>query len=165
LLLPTTLDDPVINTAQSILSDQFDVCGLQDTLFRQLNMFQRQDKFLQILHVPGHWVTVTNYRAPNNTVFLFDSIDQCIPPTAVSQLWSILGADVKRITIQAIPVQAQENSYDCGLFAIANAYIVAAGRDPCLYNYDKFAMRAHLLRCICDGELLQFPTTTAYVPR
>ncbi|CAN7940043.1 unnamed protein product, partial [Ixodes hexagonus] len=101
----------------------------------------------------------------NNTVFLFDSIDQCIPPTAVSQLWSILGADVKRITIQARPVQAQENSYDCGSFAIANAYIVAAGRDPCLYNYDKFAMRAHLLRCICDGEPLQFPTTTAYVSR
>lgn len=165
LLKPTTLDDNVINTAQAILRDQFGrVGGLQDPLLGQCNEFRKQDKFIQILHVPGHWLTVTNYGAPNNTVFLLDSIGG-ISDSAVSQLWRILGQGIEMVTIESKPVQAQENGYDCGLFAIAHAFCIAAGRDPCSYKFDKNAMRAHVLQCICDNEFFDFPYTTAFVPR
>ncbi|CAN7980615.1 unnamed protein product, partial [Ixodes pacificus] len=60
--------------------------------------FRKQDKSIQILHVPGHWLTVTNYGAPKNTVFLLDSLGG-ISDSAVSQLWRILGQGIEIVIL------------------------------------------------------------------
>ena len=53
----------------------------------------------------------------------------------------------------------QPNSYDCGVFAIANAAELAFKCDPALYFYDCGSMRKHLLTCFERGKIERFPTT------
>jgi len=54
-------------------------------------------------------------------------------------------------------VAKQQGPSDCGLYAIAFARSLLAGKDPCKVTYNQSAMRAHLLQCLTDGELTEFP--------
>ncbi|KAM7303270.1 uncharacterized protein ISCGN_013243 [Ixodes scapularis] len=162
------LNDNVINEAQSLIHTQFNhVGGLQDVLLGPRLLFKKQDKFVQILHIPDHehWVTITNYGAPNNSVFLFDSLFEEISNNLVSQVLNIMGLDLHQLIVYVMPTQRQMNTYDCGVYSIANAYCIASGQDPCSQNFDQSSMRGHLLRCLYDGEILHFPITTSRVPR
>ena len=47
----------------------------------------------------------------------------------------------------------QNNSDDCGLYAIANAVAAAFGIDPTTQEYDTELMRGHLIHCLEQKEL------------
>lgn len=55
-------------------------------------------------------------------------------------------------------VQAQSNSYDCGVFAIAYATSLALNQNPAFENFINAEMRPHLLRILESRELMQFPS-------
>ncbi|KAF0764666.1 Uncharacterized protein FWK35_00015158 [Aphis craccivora] len=55
-------------------------------------------------------------------------------------------------------VQAQSNSYDCGVFAIAYATSLALHQNPTFENYINAEMRPHLFRILESRELMQFPS-------
>lgn len=162
------LSDSVINAAQLIISTQFPhKCGFQDVLYGQGLKFKKMKKFIQILHVPspGHWITVTNYGAPEDTVFIYDSLDEPAPESAVRQVVSMLDVSSNILTVHVKPSQRQTNGWDCGVFAVANAYTIASNRDPCTVTYDKHLLRSHLLICLAENELRQFPSSAEQVPR
>ncbi|XP_072143941.1 uncharacterized protein [Dermacentor andersoni] len=160
------LSDAIINAALYIISRQFpDIGGFQDVLLGERFKFKKQNTFIQILHVPGHWVTVTNYGAPKDTVFLYDSLDQAIPDSAVHQIINIVNLSSNVLNVHAKAAQRQENSYDCGVFAIANAFTIASGVDPCTATFDKSKMRRHLISCLADNEMIHFPSSALPVPR
>ena len=54
-------------------------------------------------------------------------------------------------------VQVQQSSDSCGLFAIAMAYDICSGRDPCNLLYEESLMRNHLKTCFELRKLSQFP--------
>lgn len=160
------LSDAIVNAAQFIISRQFPgLCNYQDVLLGESLTFKKRDNFIQILHIPGHWVTVTNYGAPTNSVFLYDSLDQDIMPSVATQVMNIMSLASNTLTIHAKAVQRQENCYDCGVFAIANAFTIASGVDPCTVAFDKTLMRRHLISCLADNEMVHFPIATMQVPR
>ena len=64
------------------------------------------------------------------------------------------------LKVKFADIQLQINSYDCGLYAIANATALANGRYPAQesYNAQSTTMRRHLIGCLENKFLLPFPT-------
>ena len=46
------------------------------------------------------------------------------------------------------PAQIQQGGVDCGLFAIANTYELAAGNDPLDVSFDQGKMHKHLVQSL-----------------
>ena len=55
-----------------------------------------------------------------------------------------------------INVQHQDGYSDCSLFALAIAYDLCNGEDPC--DYDQQQMKSHLCSCFEHGVITAFPT-------
>lgn len=55
------------------------------------------------------------------------------------------------------PVQRQEGGVDCGLFAIAFAYIISDGRNPSYVRLTQGSMRTNLDLCFKNNILSPFP--------
>lgn len=55
--------------------------------------------------------------------------------------------------------QAQHSSSYCGVFALAFAYIIAEGEDHANYMFNKSGMCNHILKCIEDNKMMDFPIT------
>ena len=53
---------------------------------------------------------------------------------------------------------SQPNSYDCGIFSIANAIEIACGRNPTKCVWDLVKARHHLIQCLEEGRIDRFPT-------
>ncbi|CAB4043419.1 polycystic kidney disease 1-like 2, partial [Paramuricea clavata] len=53
-----------------------------------------------------------------------------------------------KLEVELPPVQVQLGEVDCGVFAIAFAYDLAAGNDPSNVRYDQSKMREHLTNCL-----------------
>ena len=66
------------------------------------------------------------------------------------------------LMVTLLPVQQQEETWDCGLFCIANAYSVAMGENHHI-DYNQSAMRSHLEECFEKEELSPFPPSTVPV--
>ena len=58
---------------------------------------------------------------------------------------------------QAVIIHPQEESTDCGVFAIAYAFELALGNDPSLFVFDQSKMREHLLTCFENRYVSLFP--------
>ena len=64
--------------------------------------------------------------------------------------------------INVISEQKQTNSYDCGLFAIANATAIVFGENPIYHHFSVHAMRDHLIKCYENKEMSPFPLMIDY---
>ena len=74
------------------------------------------------------------------------------------QIYSMLNSNKKELKIVALPVQQQSNAVDCGVFALAFIdYILSEKKTPAEVNFDTSKMRTHLLHCLVENELFQFP--------
>ena len=56
-----------------------------------------------------------------------------------------------------MPVQKQNGSKDCGVFAIAMMTSIAYGEDPQNVTYDQDNLRVHLLDCFTRKNMVLFP--------
>ena len=112
------------------------------------------------IHFTGqaHWVTSAYI---GGQIRLYDS---CVTTT----LTKSLNAQLKQIyrgiaekngylIVNEMSVQQQENSYDCGLFAIAFAFHLAQGDEPSALNFDCKKLRQHLVECFEKEILSPFP--------
>ena len=99
------------------------------------------DKFLQILHVPLHWICVSNVHATTpNEVFVYDSSpsgklhDEAITQlTCLLRLWE--DSDSLLIRMRNCAIQP-ETTLPCGYYAIAAAVAICQGSEPTLWRYD-----------------------------
>ena len=57
-----------------------------------------------------------------------------------------------------LDVFPQNNSYDCGLYAIANMVSLAYGKDPTQQRYDRRKLRSHLFASMERKKFSPFPT-------
>ena len=53
----------------------------------------------------------------------------------------------------------QPNANDCGFYALAFAVSLAFCKEPFYLHYDNTTMRSHLLKCLQNGGLTDFPST------
>lgn len=126
-----------------------------------------QPPSVQIHHTGrNHWVTsFINY---NKKIFILDSLSRSKNHTVLTesleiQLVLIYGRDKRPIPITILDVQQQENSNDCGLFAIANLIEFCFDPDKSFQIQTSFVseyMRSHLVKCLENGEFTKFPQTS-----
>ena len=155
------LTDSVINAVQTLLKKSFPhVGGLQrTTLAETLGFAIERGEFIQILHVSNnHWLTVSNIGCSQGYVNVYDSIPSGnIPERTKRQIAAILYTKEKQINIHFPSVQVQYGVNDCGLFALAFAATLCKGQDPSKVNYVQHELRKHLLHCINDQVIHDFP--------
>jgi hypothetical protein len=153
------LDDNIINEAQKILRKQFPMVeGWQDTLLAQTSFSTAVEESIQI-HFTGqnHWVCSTSI---GGYIRVYDSAGSTQLTSSMEvQLTdcykSLISAN--KLEVELPPVQVQSGAVDCGLFAIAFAYDLAAGNDPSNVHYDQCKMREHLTKCLESESFAPFP--------
>ena len=77
----------------------------------------------------------------------------------VLQICKIYSAPPNHTTLKMrkLPVQQQNGTLDCGLFAVAYAVEVCMGNSPAAVSFDQKQMRSHLYTCLLDGVMSPFP--------
>lgn len=85
------------------------------------------------------------------------------------QLLQLYGSTMTRksigLCVSSMSVQQQRGSCDCGVFAIAYAFHIAAGDNIADLAFDQVKMRSHLRQCFENKAVLPFPTTRRAVKR
>lgn len=114
-----------------------------------------------IFHLVNHWVTVSNI--PFNHCF-FDKkkwflYDSLFNNTHYERALSILKRINSEFELENVPVQTQNDCYDCGLFAIANAFSLCNRNNPKDLYYIQYKMRSHFNHCVSNKSISLFPCT------
>ena len=79
------------------------------------------------------------------------------PDDVILNIASIYKCDGRYLSIEQLPVQQQDGSMDCGLFALAFAIESCQGGNLSKVTFDQLRMRVHLLHCLENGCLKRFP--------
>ena len=156
------LTDNAINIAQNILHNQYPlIAGLEDTVLGTcFNFSIVRGEFVQVLHDGAlHWVCVSNVGCKEDgCVNVYDSLNKGkITLHMKKQVASMLFHRGPVIKLNVQQVQQQDNSVDCGVFAVAYATSILHGQNPEDLNYDTCSLRQHLLTCISSGIFTPFP--------
>ena len=170
------LTDKIIDAAHQLLLRQCSINEIDTSLLCQASGFTpTQYPSVQIHHDPQrqHWITSSTVR---QRVEVADSLSNGTLSSRQSQQWiaqstdSLSNGTLSRsiqdqlnqkyscLAVDGIlPVRQQDNSVDCGVYAIANAIEFVVDNGNPIANYDIAVMRSHLIQCIESWELHPFP--------
>ena len=164
------INDNIVTVAQQLLKSNpngKDIGGLQSSQYAQLCKFSSilpRQKWVQIFHVDGdHWIVASNIdmaenAARNDVVYVYDSLVRSnMSLQTKKMICSLAQSRSKTITFDVINVMVQQNTWDCGMFAIANATELMYGYDPARCQWKTDEMRKHLIDCFDNGRMLRFP--------
>ena len=86
------LDDVIVNAAQDLLKEQFEMSGFQNTtLGCNLSFDILRSEFVQILHNgKNHWLTTSTVGLPAATVNVYDSLNQSLSQSTVNQVCALI---------------------------------------------------------------------------
>ena len=118
------------------------------------------------IHFTGknHWAA-SFQKHKDGPVYVMDSM--CgkgnLTTSMKVQLAEIYGVGKEKIHIVIPTFNQQRNSFDCGVFAIANAVEfcfnnfegIEGNKINCVFDHDK--LRSHLITCVVNGNLTPFP--------
>ena len=161
VLSPTGwLSDRIIEAAQLLMFQQYPhMSGLQTPLLQQNLSFQVHTReFVQIICVRNsHWVTISNVGCVEGQVNVYDSMYSSVPESTVRVIASLLFTSAPQLVIRMMDVGRQPNGSDCGVLAIAFAYDICSGADPCKVKFDHKSTRQHLATCLEKCNFTRFP--------
>ena len=154
------LDDVIINAAQDLLKEQFEISGFQNTtLGCNLSFDILRSEFVQILHNgKNHWLTTSTVGLPAATVNVYDSFNQSLSQSTVNQVCALIFTRNQTIDVRFIDVEPQTNSSDCGVYAIAFATSLCFCEDISSIQYCVSKMRTHLVSCLEKRQMAPFPS-------
>jgi hypothetical protein len=129
------------------------------------------DQCIFIVHVKpnlrakkeDHWITITNMSCENGCWRIFDSL--CYVerhPEILTDVFKALEPNKQHIILQIEKCHKQSNDYDCGLYALAFAMLIAANDDPNKYKF-KHTIREHFKQCLRDNRAEFFPAQSIQV--
>ena len=96
--------------------------------------------------------------AARSDVYVYDSLLQPGMSLNTKKMICSLARPVcKTVTFDIINVMSQPNTWDCGVFALANATELLYGYDPARCHWEVGRTRKHL-ECLERGHMLWFPT-------
>ena len=108
-----------------------------------------------------HWVTISTIGCTTGEVNVFDSLPPAPTTDMINQIAAILCTPKDTIRVRYIDVPMQEGYSDCGLFAIAFATALAYGKQPGRCFFDQGTMRVHLVKCLQEQNMTEFPLKKA----
>ena len=170
LYLPNAwLNDRIVDAVQEILKRQFPYIWSLVTCLKASNLtFKRaRGNFIQIVNRDplkggSHWLTLSTMKLKSaNEIKIFDSAFTSMSfPTQQVVCQLLRDGPPKRgdkILLKFMDCAYQNNSDDCGLYAIANAVAEAFDIDPTTQEYDTELMCGHLIHCFEQNEMQLFP--------
>ena len=128
------LSDTVIRAGQLLILQEFpNIAGLQDpAVHRSLSFQILRGEFVQIIFVGGcHWCTTSNVGCDNGVVNEYDSMYSSASSGTVKLIASLVFSPAKQLVVRMMDVGRQSNGSDCGVLALAFAYDICSGNDPC----------------------------------
>ena len=159
------LHGAIINVAQDILKHKFPhIDGFQNCLLGQnLTLSTMTRECVQILHDGvSHWFCVSTFGCEEGEAIVYDSIRMMekdpFQPLIFQQIACFLNCNTSTLTLNYANVCYQKRSHDCGVYAIAFAASVCHGKDPTLIKYNQSKMRKHLIQCLQNGNITEFPS-------
>ena len=168
------LNDRVINFAKKLIKSDLSINGMQDTLLAphydeskqewvKINNFKKQEPPSCQIHYNGsnHWVA-SYQREKNGPVYLIDSLksSKSLNANLSIQLSQIYNCELNNINVLIPDVQKQDNSSDCGVFAIAYITELALKSFDVDISNIRFitnSMREHLLGRFKGEKIEVFP--------
>ena len=154
------LSDTVIEVAQRLILQEFPVISsLQDPAVHQSLSFQvLRGDFAQIIIVGGcHWCTVSNIGCDDGVVNVYNTMYSSVSSATLKLIASLVFSPANQLVVRMMDVGRQSNCSDCGILAIAFAYDICGGNDPCPVKFDHRSIRQHLANCLEQCRLSRFP--------
>ena len=117
--------------------------------------------FVQILYdeVRHHWFAVASVSngIDEPVVNVYDSLFHTASSHTKKQIACIVNTAYPRIKLNFMDVPCQNGSDHCGLFAVAYATTICYGKKPEKFIFDQGLMRRHLLKCLENNLMEEFP--------
>ena len=129
-------------------------------------------KFVQIVHVRNnHWCVVSTVGCDCGVIHVYDSLYRSVSRETLSLIASMVYSPSSELNITKMDVEKQSNGSDCGVLAIAYAFDICNGLNPCKLGLIKTrsgstwplvwrSARFHVSLCWV-GEVV-FPKNPAY---
>ena len=70
---------------------------------------------------------------------------------------SLVFSPASELEVRIMDVGQQSNGSDCGILAIAFAFDICYGKDPCSVRFDHKSIRHHVARCLEECKFTHFP--------
>ena len=135
--------------------------GLESPVLQEVLSFQvHTGEFVQIINVRGnHWCVVSTIGCDRDSgvVNVYDSLYPSVPSDTIYLIASMIRSSASRLEVRMANVDKQSNCSDCGVLAIAFAFDICSGSDPCKAMFDHKIIRKHLLMCLEDCKFSRFP--------
>jgi hypothetical protein len=148
------LTDRHINYAQRLLKRQFPLLnGLKLSLCQMKEQSQEErlkESKLQIFHTRGdHWTVASTIHSVKGQVKIYDSIYNSMDSETTAVIMNLFQVPPHPLQVDVhVKVQKQEDTHDCGLFAIAvataEAFNSCSSPQGSLRIFEQDCMRAHL---------------------
>ena len=161
------MNDVVLDNAMSMIKHEFPhIQGLQSVSLANVAKYKRcssKDQVLQIMNTElqgtgEHWVLISTFDTEANTVRLYDSTNACYLNDRMKKaIANLVKADGDLLKVEFIHSDEQTNSYDCGIYAIANMVALANGMNPSNMVFDVEQMRSTLLTSFEVQNMQMFP--------
>lgn len=103
----------------------------------------------------GHWICIYYDK---NIIHIYDSLNTNVLHNDFKIFLNYMFPIKDNLKIVYEQVQSQENSYDCGVFAIAFATCLLHQVCPCTVQFDIMQMRKHLFNIFDTNNIVMFPT-------
>ena len=152
------LTDKIICAAQMPLLQFFpNMAGLQPpTLQKVFGFHAHSGEFVQIIHVRNnHWALVSTVGCQSGVVRVYDSLYKTLSKETeylIANMIHVLSSDLRIV----MDVAKQSNGSDCGVLAIAYAFDICTGIDPCTVRFDHSKIRPHLATCLENCQVTRF---------
>ena len=154
------LTDKVIAAAQMLLLQHFpNMLGLQPPTLQEVLGFQVHSReFVQIIHVRNnHWCVVSTVGCENGAVNVYDSLYSSVSSKTIHLIASMTSSSAAKLVVRMMDVEKQSNGSDCGVLAIAYAFDICSGFNPCRVRFDHRTIRQHLSACLERCQFSRFP--------
>ncbi|XP_050713449.1 uncharacterized protein LOC126996730 isoform X2 [Eriocheir sinensis] len=107
----------------------------------------------------SHWLLLSSYGAGRpGQLAVYDSLYDTLSTSTAALVRQLQELHAPPPGVVVRPVQRQRDGYSCGLFALAFAFSIAHGQDPCRLRYVRARMASHLLSCLERGTVTPFPS-------
>ena len=88
---------------------------------------------------------------------MYDSLYRSVSMETLSLIASMVYSPASELKITMMDVEKQSNGSDCGVLAIAYAFDIYNGLNPCNVKFDQNKIRQHLSTCLEKCQISRFP--------
>ena len=136
------------------------MAGLQPPVLQKVHEFEVHcGEFIQIVHVGNnHWCVVSTVGYESGVIRVYDSLYKNLKDNLVHLIASMVYRPLSELKIVMMDVEKQSNISDCGILAIAYAFDICSGLNPCVVKFDHSKIRQHLATCLENCQFSRFPT-------